>query len=429
MSLLPLRSFIRELVIWAPLCMVLGSTIGSAVALFLWLLDLVTRLHWQQPELLWGLPIAGILSGLMYQRWGQASAAGNDLIIAEIQSPEHGVPGAMAPLVLIGTLLTHLTGGSAGREGTAVQIGGSVASVISRRFRLCPQRSQAMLSCGAAAGFSAVFGTPLAGTIFALEMTGIGLIRLSALIPCLVSALLADLVTTAWGIPHTHYVISTMNSTGSESLLKVALAGVCFGLAGRLFAALALLVHSNAAKLCSRAWLRPCFGGCLVIMLTLLTGRNDFLGLGVESSPATPESVSIVSSFQPGGADAFSWLGKMIFTTITVGCGFKGGEVTPLFYIGSTLGNILSVPLDLAPDVLAAVGFVAVFAAATNTPVACVLMGCELFLPWSPGLAATDFLQQLAVGCFTAWLFSGSRGIYQAQQPGSPKFPVPEFTK
>ncbi len=411
-----------ELQIWVPLCTILGVVVGSAVALFLWLLDLVTRLHWSHQWLLLLLPFTGLISGLLYHLRGSSSARGNDLIIDEMLAPGAGVPTAMAPLVLTGTLLTHIAGGSAGREGTAVQMGASLAAFQSRTMKLSPQRLRVMLSCGVASGFAAVFGTPLAGTFFALEMPGIGALRLSALIPCLTTAIIADLVTTAWGIRHTHYVI-TGGGGGSSILLQIALAGVCFGLAGRLFAVMSRLMHTLFARLIRIPLLRPCGGGVCIILMTLLVGHNHYLGLGVEANPATPDSVSIVSSFAQDGANPFSWLGKVIFTAVTVGSGFKGGEVTPLFYIGSTLGNALSGPLQLAPDLLAAIGFVAVFAAATNTPLACILMAFELFLPNSPDLAATGFLLHIAVGCSVAWLCSGPVGIYRAQRTFAGKWP------
>ena len=413
---------IGELQIWAPLCTLLGIVVGSAVALFLWLLDLVTRLHWGHQWLLFLLPITGLISGLLYHFYGSSSARGNDLIIDELLSPRDGVPAAMAPLVLTGTLLTHLAGGSAGREGTAVQMGGSLAALLSRTLQLSPRRLRVMLSCGVASGFAAVFGTPLAGTLFALEMPGIGALRLSALVPCLASALIADAVTTAWGIPHTHYMI-TGGGGGTSVLLQIAVAGVCFGLAGRLFAVASQSVHAVVTRSIRIAWLRPCCGGICIILMTLLAGHNHVLGLGVEANPATRDAVCIVSSFEQDGANPFSWLGKLIFTAITIGSGFKGGEVTPLFYVGATLGNVLSGPLQIAPDVLAGIGFVAVFAAATNTPLASTLMGFELFLPNSPDLAATGFLPQLSVGCSVAWLCSGPAGIYRAQRTFAGKWP------
>jgi len=412
---------------WLAINLPLGMLVGSAVAFFLWSLDRVTELQWQHPWLLFLLPLAGIASGLMYQHWGQEAEGGNNLVMEQIHEPGGGVPSRMAPLVLIGTLLTHLCGGSAGREGTAVQMGGSVAGTLARWLGLNEADTRVLLMSGVAAGFGAVFGTPLAGAIFALEVLAMGRMSYQALVPCLIASVVGDQVNTAWGIGHTHYAIVVADSIATASTAvtldwmltgKVAIAAVFFGLASVLFAELTHLLSWGFKRTIARPWLRPAVGGCLVILLVGLLGERDYLGLGVAANPADPTAVTIQSSFRVGGADAWSWWWKLLFTAVTVGSGFKGGEVTPLFFIGAALGNVLGQWLGVPVDLMAALGFVAVFAGATNTPLACTIMAIELFAPGNGSLLSSGFVVYAAVACFLSYFLSGHSSIYHAQRIG-----------
>lgn len=410
---------------WLAIGVPLGMAVGSAVAFFLWSLDQVTQLHWEHPWLLFCLPLAGLGSGLIYHRWGRESEGGNNLIIEQIHEPGGGVPARLAPLVLIGTLITHLCGGSAGREGTAVQMGGSLAATLGRWLRLGDDETRLLLSAGVAAGFGAVFGTPLAGAIFALEVLTIGRVRYGALVPCLVASIVADQVCIAWGIEHTHYQITSFagasaNSTATtlDLLLtgKVAIAAVFFGLASVLFAELTHGLNRALTRIVPRAWLRPVIGGCVVILLVALLGERDYLGLGVAANPHDPTAVTIQSSFQEGGAEWLSWWWKLLFTVVTVGSGFKGGEVTPLFFIGAALGNVSGRLLGAPIDLMAGLGFVAVFAGATNTPLACTIMAIELFAPGHGDLLSSGIVVYAAVACFLSYFMSGHSSIYRTQR-------------
>ncbi|MCK7555352.1 voltage-gated chloride channel family protein [Chitinophaga sedimenti] len=405
-------SLLFHLIKWTLLSIPIAMLAGSLVALFLWLLDEATTLRLQQPWLLYLLPLAGIGIHFLYKKSGKNAEAGNNLVLEEIHQPGAGVPARMAPLVLATTVITHLFGGSAGREGTAVQIGGSMADWLSRLIKLTAEDRRILLMCGIAAGFGAVFGTPLTGAVFAMEVLAIGAMRYDALVPCLAASVFADLVCSEWGIHHTQYQIATpfikdLSLAGFLLLGKVIIAGVSSGLAARLFSISMHTVKKLAVQYIRPAWLAPGVGGVIVIALCWVLGTRDYIGLGVTGN------ISITAAFHEGGAETFSWLWKLIFTVITLAMGFKGGEVTPLFFIGATLGNTIALLMGAPVDLFAGLCFIAVFAGATNTPIACTLMGAELF--------GTQHILFFAVACFTAYYFSGQSGIYTAQRTALPK--------
>ena len=405
----------KHLLKWTLLVLPVSFFAGTVVALFLWLLDKVTLLRWQYSWLLYLLPIAGILIFFLYKKLGKNSEAGNNLIMDEIHEPGGGVPARMAPLVLLTTLITHLFGGSAGREGTAVQIGGSIAAVLSRWLKLTAPDTRILLMTGIAAGFGAVFGTPVTGAVFALEVLAIGTIRYDALIPCLIASILADITCTAWGIHHTHYHINPAETAlwsipflpiDGMLLVKTIAGGIAFGLSGYLFSRMQHGIKQYSRQYIRQPWLVPAMGGAIIILLCLVTGTRDYLGLGVTAG--APGGISIVSCFTAGGAHTWSWLWKIIFTAVTLGMGFKGGEVTPLFFVGAALGNTIASFTGAPVDLFAGLGFIAVFAGATNTPIACTIMGIELF--------GGEYVLYYAVACFTAYYFSGHSGIYTSQR-------------
>ncbi|WP_134089935.1 voltage-gated chloride channel family protein [Olivibacter sp. XZL3] len=418
-SLEQVRIF-RNLLRWTLLILPVSIVIGSMVALFLWMLHLSIQFRFAHPWLLYFLPLAGLAIHFVYKLYGKNAEGGNNLIIDEIHQPGGGIPKRMGPLVLLGTVVTHLFGGSAGREGTAVQIGGSIAQAFSKWFRLDEKETTVLLTAGVAAGFGAVFGTPLTGAIFALEVLTIGRIQYQAIFPCLVASLIGDLTVSAWQVHHTTYRIDTITmpnyfetyfSLNPILLIKVVIASIAFGLASLLFAQMAHKMKRFFLNTFSKTWMIPLVGGLSVILLTLILGKPDYLSLGVDA--AYTGAVTIPSAFQTGGADTWSWLWKTVYTTITLSSGFKGGEVTPLFYIGATLGNTLSILLDAPVSLFAALGFIAVFAGATNTPLACTIMGVELF--------GGEYLLYFAIACYTAYFFSGHTGIYAAQKIGIKK--------
>jgi H+/Cl- antiporter ClcA len=398
---------------WLAYAAAVALPVGTACALFLWALERATRLRFDHPALLYALPLGGAVVGLAYHRWGRSVEGGNNLIIDSIHEPGAGVPARLAPLILVGTVLTHLFGGSAGREGTAVQMGGGVASGVGRRLRLEPRDAKVIVTAGVAAGFGAVFGTPLAGAVFAMEVLSVGSMRYEALVPCLAASILADWTCRAWGIRHVAYAVAALSEAdrgwgglGVLLLVKAVAAGALFGAVSLLFSEMTHGAGAAFKRVIAVPTLRPALGGALVVGLTFLVGTRDYLGLGVWSPDAG--ATSIVSCFHAGGASLWAWWWKTVFTALTLGSGFKGGEVTPLFYIGASLGNALSRLLDAPPDLFAALGFAAVFAGASNTPLACTIMGIELF-----GAGPAVYL---AAACFAAYLFSGHSGIYLSQK-------------
>jgi H+/Cl- antiporter ClcA/PII-like signaling protein len=411
---------LRWLVILIPMAMI----VGSACAGFLWSLERVTHIRYEHPWLLYFLPLGGLGVGLLYHYYGRSAEGGNNLIMDQIHQPGGGVPRRMAPLILFGTLVTHLFGGSAGREGTAVQMGGSIASAFCRAVGLDAEKIRIVLMAGIAAGFGAVFGTPLAGAVFALEVLAIGRIQYEALLPCFIAAVAGDWTCHAWGVGHVHYHVGYLATELSPAaffhldpvlLLKVVVASAAFGIASTAFAETSHWLSGLFKRVIPYGPFRPVVGGVLVIGLFLLVGTTDYLGLGV-SSP-DPKAVTILSFFQSPQIHYWSWFWKFVFTAVTLSSGFKGGEVTPLFFIGAALGNALAGVMGAPPDLFAALGFVAIFAGATNTPLACTLMGVELF-------GATHIIY-MAAACFLAYLFSGHSGIYLSQRVAVPKTESP----
>lgn len=419
---------LRYVVKWFLYVIPVAVVVGSMVALFLWLLEVATTFRWNHSWLLYMLPFAGIGIVALYKFKGKNAEAGNNLIMDEIHKPGGGIPFRMAPFILFTTVTTHLFGGSAGREGTAVQIGGSVANYLGKIMKLKSEDLRILLMTGVAAGFGAVFGTPVAGAIFALEVLAVGRIKYDALLPCFFAALLADIICMSYGIQHTHYHIDFHETATAgfmyfrfdyKILLWVVGAAVLFGLTSNLFSGLSHSVKNIAHKYIKWKYAIPALGGLLIIALTFISGTTDYLGLGVTTQSG--QGTSLVNAFKLGGVDTFGWLWKIIFTVITLSTGFKGGEVTPLFFIGAALGNTIATMAGMPVDLFAALGFIAVFAGATNTPLACTLMGVELF--------GGEHVIYFAVACFIAYYFSGHSGIYTSQRVSVSKADLTDHLK
>ena len=388
---------------WLLISTVIGICTGSASAGFLITLNWATDFRENHIWLIALLPIAGLSIGLLYHYLGKDVEAGNNLLIDTIHNPKAIIPFRMAPFVYIGTIATHFFGGSAGREGTAIQMAGAIGEQFSKHFKLNSSDRIILLISAIAAGFGSIFGTPLAGAIFGLEVFLIGRIKYNAIFPAFASAIIADLVTNLWQVEHTHYHIDFIPEMGVLPIIYSIIAGVLFGLCAASFSK---IIHFSTSLFKSKIAfppLRPFVGGIIVALSVLALGTTKYIGLGIPV---------ILESFEQQ-LPIYDFAIKMALTIITLAAGFKGGEVTPLFFIGATLGSALSFFIPLPTALLAGMGFVAVFAGATNTPLACMLMAIELF--------GADCGIYVAIACVVSYLLSGHNSIYSTQKIGEAK--------
>ena len=382
---------------WLLICTLTGVFSGTASAFFLVALDWATNYRESNNWIIWLLPIGGLLIGLSYYYWGKSVAKGNNLLLEEYENPQNPIPLKMAPLVLFGTLVTHLFGGSAGREGTAVQMGGAISDQFTRIFKLDNSERKTILIIGISAGFASIFGTPLAGAIFALELVYFSKINFKSIPLSFLTAYIAYYTVEIWQVKHTHYSIPFVPEMTLTILLWIFVVSIGFGLAAMLFSRSTHLWGNLFSKTIAYAPLRPFVGGIILATAFYFIGTEKFTGLGVPV---------IVAAFSHANAPS-DFLMKILFTGFTLGAGFKGGEVTPLFFVGATMGSALSVIVPLPIALLAGMGFVAVFSGATHTPISCTVMGMELF-----GMESGLFI---GLSCVIAYFFSGSVGIYKTQ--------------
>lgn len=388
---------------WIVISTIAGSLVGSAAAFFLKSLDIATTFRNDNPWLLFLLPLGGAFVSFLYSKYGKNSSKGNNLIIDKINTSKDHIPLRMAPLVFLGTFITHLFGGSAGREGTGVQIGSSIAESIGKLFKLDKTDTKIILMCGISSGFGSVFGTPLAGTIFGLEVAALGTMNYAGLIPCFISAFVGNLITEVWGIHHTHYSILQIPDITFMVIFKIVIAAILFGLISKLFSELTHTLKEIFSSRFENASTKSFIGGIIIIAFTYIIGTRDYLGL----------SIPLINDSFTGHVNPFAFLSKIIFTSFTLGTGFQGGEVTPLFVIGSTFGNTLSSILNISSSLLAALGLIGVFAGATNAPITSFVLGLEMF-----GSAGMEFM---FMTCAISYLFSGHSGIYTSQKIGISK--------
>ena len=391
------RNHFKNVLAGLALGVVVGIASGIASAVFLGGLDWATRFREAHRPLVYALPLAGAALGWVYGRWGMKILGGNNLVLESVHEDSPEIPLRMAPMVLAGTVLTHLFGGSAGREGTAVQMGASLADFISHRLGVNRELRRRLLVAGIAGGFGSVFGTPVAGVLFGMEVVEVGGFAYQALIPAVLAAFVGDWVTRALGNVHTPY--PTLASFGLTPLIAGKWLVVAGGVAVTAVAFIEL-THFLKRRLKPIGLPgRMALGGVTVVLLWWVSGTDAYLGLGV---PGILRAFSDASL--PQGA--FAW--KLVFTAVTLGAGFIGGEVTPLFFIGAALGNLLGRMLGLPLGLSAGVGMAAMFGAAAKTPLALSMMAVELF-----GMAV---LPHVALVTGVAYWLTGRRSIYASQR-------------
>ncbi|HEY2516201.1 MAG TPA: voltage-gated chloride channel family protein [Polyangiaceae bacterium] len=384
---------------WIALGCAVGIACGLASAVFLLALDRATRFRIDHEVIVYTLPLAGVVIGLVYQRWGQSIKGGNNLVLDTIHELREQIPLRMAPMVLLGTVLTHLFGGSAGREGTAVQMGASLADAIAHRFRLHHEGRRQLLAAGIAGGFGSVFGTPIAGMIFGLEVVWVGRVEYHALLPALVASIVGDVVTRGCGVVHTRYPTVAFHAMTPMLAAKWIVFGLAVAMTATAFVELTHRLKRLLEQRIPPLPLRMLLGGAAVVLLWKLIGTSDYLGLGVPT---------IVRAFDDPSVPPYAFAAKLVFTSVTLASGFLGGEVTPLFFIGATLGAALGRVLGLPIDLAAGVGLAGVFAAAANTPIALSIMAVELL--------GASVMPHVVIVCVIAYLLTGHRGIYPAQR-------------
>jgi len=392
---------------WLTLGALVGVACGLASAVFLLVLGRATEVRESHAQLVYLLPVCGLALGLVYARWGQPIRSGNNLVLDTIHEARPQLPLRMGPMVLVGTVLTHLFGGSAGREGTAVQMGASLADAIAHRFRVSPVTRRELVAAGMAGGFASVFGTPFAGVIFGLEVLTVGRLELRALVPALVAAWLSDRVTRMCCVVHTLYPQPAALELSIMLILKWIAFAVAVAITTVVFVELTHRLKALLERRLPSLPLRMFFGGVVVVALWTFVGTDRYLGLGV------PTIVAAFSDFALPRT-AFAW--KLLFTSVTLATGFIGGEVTPLFFIGATLGATLAPLLGLPLAMSAGVGLATIFGAAAKTPLALTIMAVEL-LGW-------PVLPHVLIVMSIAYALTWRRGIYTSQRRGGTPTPA-----
>ena len=393
-SIIILKNFIK----WFLLSVLSGIIVGIVISFFLKSLQLATSIRKANPIIIALLPFGGALVSYLYLKYGKDSSKGNNLIIERINKGEADIPFRMAPLVFFGTFITHLFGGSAGREGTGVQIGASITSKLSKLLNLNKKDTTIIIISGVSSGFGVVFGTPIAGTIFGLEVSTIGKMRYEAIIPCLISSYIGNFIARLLKVQHTHYPMEVVSSSDYTIFYKVILCSILFGIVSKLFSELTHYLKQYFTQLIPKPYIKSFVGGCIVILIALVLQTQMYLGLSLDLLKHSFEN-SVVG---------YTFIFKLILTSITLATGFQGGEVTPLFVIGATLGSFLAPIINLPISFLAGLGMIAVFCGGTKTPLASFAMGLELF--------GGGNIKYIFITCVISYVFAGKSGIYSSQE-------------
>lgn len=401
---------LRTAIKWIIFSILSGLLIGMVGIAFYFGMTWVTDTRTAYPWLIFFLPLGGIVIVLLYHLLHDEKDTGTNLVLSAIHSGDE-IPLRMAPLIFISTLITHLFGGSAGREGAALQLGGSIGNSLGRLFRFDEKDKHIMIMCGMSAAFSALFGTPMAAAIFPLEVVSVGIMHYSALVPCVISALVAHGLALHFQIAPPSFAISDIPEFGISSAVTVTILAVLCALVSILFCISLHYSETIYRKFIKNPYLRAAAGGCIIILLTLLAGNQDYNGTGV----------NIISKCFDGTVAPEAFLLKIIFTTLTLGAGFKGGEIVPTFFIGASFGCLFGTLTGFSPTLCAAIGMAAIFCGVTNSPITSLLISFEMF-----GFAAMPFLL-LAIAF--SYMLSGYYGLYRSQKIMYSKFKTSYINK
>lgn len=385
-------------VMWSCGAICIGFIIGLVGIAFHWALEWATEFRTEHPMILWLLPLGGLAIVLAYRLAGMEKDRGTNFILVAVRSNE-AVTLKTAVLIFFSTVMTHLLGGSAGREGAALQLGGSIASSFGRNFELNEKEERIMTMCGMAAGFAALFGTPLTSVIFAMEVITVGVMHYSAIVPCIISALVASGLSKAVGIKPTAFeIVGIPETIGLETCWLVAILGILCAVLSVLFCIVMEHTGNVYRKYFKNSMVRVFVGGCIVIGATYLVGCRDYNGAGMD----------IITKALNGDAKTEAFLLKILFTALTLGAGYKGGEIVPSFFIGATFGCIAGPLMGLPAAFAASLGMAAVFCGVTNCPLASIMLCIELF-----GFHGTAYY---ALCCAISYMLSGYYGLYSEQK-------------
>lgn len=379
---------------WIVVGGLVGGVGGVVGALFHLGVNYATSVRLAHPWVLYLLPLGGLVIAGLY-RLCKLEGKGTNAVIESVHFGSD-VPVLLVPLIFVSTVITHLCGGSAGREGAALQIGGGIGYRTGRLLHLGEKDLPLATLCGMSGVFSALFGTPLTATVFALEVISVGVLYYAGLVPCITAAMTGYLISLLLGVPPTRFTVAMPALDAWTMLLVLVLAILC-ALVSILFCRGLHITEHLAARLVKNSYLRAAAGGVVIIALTLLLGTTDYNGAGMD----------VIQRALNGQANGWAWLLKLLFTAITIGCGFKGGEVVPSFFVGAAFGCWVGTLLGLPPAFAAAIGLVAVFCGAVNCPIASVVLSVEMF--------GAEGMLYFAMACAISYVLSGYCGLYSSQ--------------
>ena len=382
---------------WIIFAIIVGAIVGLCGTAFYFALSLVTVLRTQNTWLIFLLPLGGLGIVAMYRFLHNERDTGTNLVISAIHSDDE-LPLRMAPLIFVSTLITHLFGGSAGREGAALQMGGSIGNALGKLFRFDDKDKHVMIMCGMSAAFSALFGTPMAAAILPMEMVSVGVMYYIALVPCVISSLVAHGIAYSFGVSNEMFIIRSIPKFGIITSIEISVLAILCALVSILFCVLLHKSEDLYKRFFTNPYIRVIAGGCIIIVLTLLVGNQDYNGTGI----------NIIEHCINGTVRPEAFLLKMIFTALTLGAGYKGGEIVPSFFTGAAFGCLFGNLLGFSPTLCTAVGMTAVFCGVTNCPITSLLISFELF--------GYDGMPYFLLATALSYMLSGYFGLYRSQK-------------